>query len=285
MHLACLSGLLSPLFWLLLAASSMVCAESQGQAPARLQLATASVAPWGLVGEQGEPAGLLVQFQRELAARAGLAVQNKLAPYPRVIHDLASGKVDLAVMFVSPQAQQVGRSLGQVVDMSVVALVPAAAPDYGALEDFKGLRVGYVRGSKYGPAFDNNPDFERVGVLSASQGLLMLSKGRLDALVATEQALAYGLIQESVGEGAYKVVFQVAKARADLYVNRLRMLDGWVPSLRRALADMRADGSLRRVFYDHTLWPASGVCLANNHCLAAPAPAGTGDKTHQAIVK
>ncbi|MBB3168855.1 polar amino acid transport system substrate-binding protein [Simiduia aestuariiviva] len=246
--------------------------------PEPLQAGTADVPPWGLIGDSGEPQGLLVEFQALLAERAGLPVTSKLLPYPRVIRDLAMGNADMGVMFVSPSAEEVGFSLGEVVTIGVVALVPASAGEFTGLDDFAGLRVGFVRGSKYGAQFDNNPRFERIGVHSADQGLQMLSMGRLDVMVATEQALAFGLYRKQLESSLFKVALSVGVTRADLYVNHEKLTAPWVPQVRNALTALRADGSLHRLFYQHDMWPRSKACFERGRCLATQAPVKTQEK-------
>ncbi|AFV00956.1 substrate-binding periplasmic protein [Simiduia agarivorans] len=233
---------------------------------------TPLVEPWGFIDAAGAPQGLLVRFQRELFQRAGLRYEQRMRPYPRVIHDLSIGRGDFGVMFSSPQADAVGRSLGAVVTMRVLLVSRVQPETIQGLNDLAGLRVGYVRGSKYGPLFDNNPTFERIPVNSAEQGLRMLMTHRLDAMASTEQALIYASVITGIPTGHLQVAFELGKARADFYVSHSNTQVQWHQSLQQTLAAMAQDGSLRRLFYQHDLWPQAQYCFAGGRCLRADDP-------------
>lgn len=242
---------------------------AEQQASALPLVVTPLVEPWGFIGADGEPTGLLVNFQRELFHRAGLPYEQRMRPYPRVIHDISIGKGDFGVMFNSPQADAVGRSLGAVVTMRILVVSRVQSDAMQSLDDLAGLRVGYVRGSKYGPMFDNNPAFEHIPVNSAEQGLRMLMTHRLDAMASTEQSLIYASVITGIPTGHLQVALELGKARADFYVSHSNKQSQWQGALQSALAGMARDGSLRRLFYQHDLWPQAQYCFAGGRCLSA----------------
>lgn len=252
--------------------------HAQEQAPSLPLIVTPLVEPWGFIDADGKPKGLLVNFQRELFRRAGLPFEQRMRPYPRVIHDLSTGKGDFGVMFNSPQANAVGRSLGAVVNMRILVVSRVKSEPMTRLEDLAGLRVGFVRGSKYGHAFDDNPAFERIPVNSAEQGLRMLMTQRLDAMASTEQALIYASVITGIPTGQLQVAVELGRAQADFYVSLSNQKREWQDALQQTLKIMNQDGSLRRLFYQHDLWHQAQYCFAGGRCLRAdePAPRSTG---------
>lgn len=240
-----------------------------------------AVSPWGFFNAENLPAGLLIDFQAELLKRAQVNFDAELRPYPRVVHDLASGSADLGVMFKSELAEQAGVSLGHVVTMRIILIAQAGSQKkIHVLEDLIGLRVGFIRGSKYGRAFDEHPLIERIPVTNVDQGLRMLVTDRLDALVATEQALLYGMYTSGIPTDEFTVHLSLGAARADLYLSRYSKNAPWVDAVRQALKTMNEDGSSQKLFYDHNLWPRHAYCFSGGGCLEAGEPPAISDAVH-----
>lgn len=233
------------------------------------RVVTSDVEPWGFLDDQGEMQGMLVDFQRSLFERAGLTYKNHLQPYPRVIHAVASGNADVAVMFKSPMADEVATSLGQVLSVPVVIVVLADNPHtFERLEDFAGMVVGQVRGSKYGPAFDNNSAFKRVSIPHVDQALRMLKAGRIDAMASTKQSLLFAMHATGFAGDQLRIALPLFDVSADLYVSHKAANAPWVAPLRDALAAMRADGTLTPSFYQSPFWPYFELCFAGQQCIA-----------------
>ncbi|MDN3640321.1 transporter substrate-binding domain-containing protein [Simiduia curdlanivorans] len=248
-------------------------AELSGEPKPLPAIVVPIVAPWGFYDADDRQSGLLVNFQNELFKRAKLAVNAELRPYPRVVHDLASGSADMGVMFVSPLAEQSGVSLGHVVTMRVILIAPANRNNpIAKLEDLDGERVGFIRGSKYGRRFDEYPGFEHIAINNVEQGLRMLVTDRLDALVATEQALLYAMFITGIPASQFAAHLTLGNARADLYLSRHSEGQAWVASVRDALKSMNLDGSSTAIFYQHDLWPRQAYCFAGGRCLEAVQP-------------
>ena len=237
-----------------------------------------AVSPWGFVNVENLPSGLLIDFQRELFQRAKVKFEAELRPYPRVLHDLASGGADLGVMFKSELAEQSGVSLGHVVTMRIILITPAQSQKkIEKLDDLGGLRVGFIRGSKYGREFDEHPLIEHTSVTNVEQGLRMLVTDRIDALVATEQALLYGMYISGIPSDEFAVRLNLGATQADLYLSRYSQDEPWVDAVREALKTMNEDGSSQRVFYDHKLWSRQAYCFSGGLCLDADEPPTAGD--------
>ncbi|UTA48398.1 transporter substrate-binding domain-containing protein [Simiduia sp. 21SJ11W-1] len=238
-------------------------------APKIPQVVTSDVKPWGFADQQGKHQGMLVDFQRTLFARAGIEYKNNLQPYPRVIHAISTGYADVAVMFSSPMANEAAVSLGHVLTVPIVIVVMANnTQDFKSLDDFNGMVVGHVRGSKYGEAFDNNPNFERVSIPHVDQALRMLKAGRIDAMAATKQSLLYAMHETGFAGESLRIALPLFEVHADLYVSRGAAQEPWVQPLKATLDAMRADGSLTPSFYQSPHWPYFELCFHGNQCIA-----------------
>lgn len=240
-----------------------------GLAPnAMPRVVTSNVEPWGFLDENGQMQGMLVDFQRSLFERARIQYQNHMQPYPRVIHAIASGNADVAVMFKSPMADEVAISLGRVLSVPVVIVVLAENPhQFRQLDDFEGMVVGQVRGSKYGPAFDNNARFKRVSIPHVDQALRMLKAGRIDAMASTKQSLLFAMHATGFAGDQLRIALPLFDVSADLYVSKNAVNAAWVEPLRETLEAMRADGTLTPSFYQSPYWPYFELCFAGQQCI------------------
>lgn len=238
--------------------------RADAQAP---RLVTSTVTPWGIDLPGQAPRGMLVDLQRELLRQAGLPFRNTMKPYPRVIADIESGEADLAIMFVSPEAERIGISLGQVATERVVIAVRANAPAVQSLDDLSGRLVGQVRGSRYGAAFDEHPGIIRVPVTEVEQGLLMLLAGRIDAMASTEHSLLYALYNAGMDAADIRIALPLFTVRADLYLSRQVPPPPWRAPLEQTLKTMRDNHSLSAALYSQPYWPYTTFCFAGNHCL------------------
>ncbi|WP_026971094.1 substrate-binding periplasmic protein [Aliagarivorans marinus] len=209
---------------------------------------TSSVKPWGYTDERGQAQGLLVDFSERVSELAGYELVNSIRPYPRVIRDLTAGSVDFAVMFASPGAEQIGIDLGKILDLQVVAVALKGALPIQAPDELRGKRVGVIRGSRYGPAIDDNPHISRKTFISTAQGLEMLKLGRIDVMVATDYAIFHSLDELGWDGSEIMPVYVLSRPSAHLYWSRQSPQQQQADALAKALRQMRSSGELTELF-------------------------------------
>lgn len=221
----------------------------QAASPGVVRFATSTVKPWGYLDSESREQGLLVSFARELSAEAGVPYRNYLQPYPRVIHSLKSGFVDFAVLFDSPLARQAGIRVGSVVMTEVMVVGAGKQEPLNSIENLAGLRVGYIRGSKYGAAFDNAAHFERVPINAMHQGVAMVIQGRLDAMASADQTLYHALTAMAVKPGQISRLLTLSQTSGGLYMSRTSSHRDLLPVYKEALGRMENSGALASIFY------------------------------------
>lgn len=155
-----------------------------------LRIATIDGPPWGFVGADGKPTGMMFDIGNRIAQEAGLAYTNQLIPYARIAPDMARAKTDLVLRFSSEEMVAVATPLVSVVTMPVIAIGPAGR-QFKTLEDLRGLTVGVVRKSRYTDAFDNDPLIRKYEADNYLQIVRMLKIKRLDAGVGASAGLLY----------------------------------------------------------------------------------------------
>lgn len=215
---------------------------------------TSSVEPWGYFTDRHQPKGLLVTFNQLLQQQMqryspeSLRFINFLRPYPRVIHDIKTGKADFAVLFRSPESLNYGDPVGEVSRFDILVTGLNSAEPIKDLSDLEGKPIGYVRGSKYGPAFDGNTRLTKLSLNSMEKGVEMLKKGRLHALVCLDQTLAYALAQKNIPAGATKTLMVLGSAQTDLYISKRSQHKSLQPLAAKALQELHQSGAIKAIF-------------------------------------
>jgi polar amino acid transport system substrate-binding protein len=206
--------------------------------------------PWGIEKADGNHQGMLVKFAQEFSDELQQPITNRLRPYPRVLLDINRGNADLAVLFKSPNSEEIGISLGQVVEVSIIAVGKKQHNAISSLDQLEGERIAYVRGSKYGPAFDNHTALDKVPVKNMNQGLRMLMRDHVDVVISTDQSIFYGIDTLGIDPEKLKRVYLLATAKADLYLSKKSTHQHRVKEFRAVVKRLHEKGVLNRIFYD-----------------------------------
>jgi len=220
----------------------------------RPKFATSTIKPWGFMGDNGQEEGVLVQFERELGLETGIAYENYLQPYPRVLHSLTSGFVDFAVIFDDHQASELAVRIGDVVITEIIVVARRGEAVRHSIEDLAGMQIGYIRGSKYGPQFDSAEHFTRVPINKMRQGLAMLLNGRIEAMASTDQSLYWSMDEMGVDASRLTKVISIGETTGGLYMSKKSQRRDLLPIYRKALQRMEAKGTMARIFYHQDTW-------------------------------
>jgi len=219
-----------------------------------LVFSSSSVEPWGYFNDSKLPAGLLVELNKALQeqlqtqVKTHLLFKNHIRPYPRVINDIKTGRADFAVLFYTAESLSYGDTLGEISKFDIQVTGRKNAPEITQLNDLIGKKIGYVRGSKYGPMFDNNEKLSKVSLSSMEKGVDMLLKGRLDALICLDQTLYHSLRVRSVAPSATKTLLVLGSARADLFISKRSDMHSYSPLVKEALVQLHKKGTIKAIF-------------------------------------
>lgn len=222
--------------------------DEPGAEDPRLIFATADVWPWGFPGPDGKPAGTLVRFTDRLAAIADLPLSNELRPHRRAIVELAAGSADFAVLFESPENNRIGIPVETLLTLRVIMAGRPGEDTPLSIDAMSGKEVAYIRGSYYGEAFAGNEDIIKVPVAGLDQALEMLKLGRVDAVVASDQALYRTLKARNIPRNELRTDVVIAEQRAHLYMSRKARFPELQEPVRQAMAQMRETGELDAIF-------------------------------------
>jgi polar amino acid transport system substrate-binding protein len=142
--------------------------------------------------------GISTRIITSAFAKTGLTPQFKVLPYARVLHDLASGKIDGGYN-VTLQASTKDRYIfGEVPLVSVASywfFLPGTHPEIKSIADIpSSFRVGVIRDYEYGDIYENHRHrFSEVRLSQQSQIIRLLKQGRIDAAVMFDHEAASAL--------------------------------------------------------------------------------------------
>jgi len=159
-----------------------LCHYSAGAQPSKvLQVRTIAIAPYGIETE-GELSGIYYDLANALLTKAKLESEHHIFPYGRIMHELKIGKTDLTIMFKYKELADFVDYIYPLPTLKNV-VIGRKGSDYHSVKQLETLSIAYLRGAKFSDDIDNNPKILKQTVSDFHQGLLMLEKGRVDAII------------------------------------------------------------------------------------------------------
>jgi len=146
-----------------------------------LQVRTIAIAPYG-VESKGEFSGIYYELANVLLVKAKLESEHHIFPYGRIMHELKIGKTDLTIMFKYKELADYVDYIYPLPTLKNV-VIGRKGTDYHSVKQLETLSIAYLRGAKFSDDIDNNPKIIKQTVSDFHQGLLMLEKGRVDAII------------------------------------------------------------------------------------------------------
>lgn len=221
-------------------------------AESQIRVAIPQVDPWGYYNEHEEPEGILVELMEALDETRELEVNYYLRPLTRALRELERGEVVYSIVFQSPRVEQVATPVGELVSLRFLALGPEqeVPEDYpGSLDDLAGRPVGFIRGTYYGASFHEHPGIVRVPVHDMRQGLELVKKRRLDAMVGSEMAIAgaYETMPEEE-RPALNILFELETAKGMFYRSKKAPQTAADADIKAALKHLRRSGRMGEIF-------------------------------------
>ena len=130
--------------------------------------------------------GISTDLIKAAFAKSGLAPTFQVLPYARVLHDLASGKIDGGYNVTLQTTTKNKYIFGQVPLVAVESywfFIPGTHLTIKSIDDIPDhFRVGIIRDYEYGDGYENHRHrFKEIKVSQQSQIFRMLMQGRIDA--------------------------------------------------------------------------------------------------------
>lgn len=138
------------------------------------------------------PAGPLVDLLREIEKTSGNDFDIIVRPFRRVLAAVEHGSVDIGIFLRSNRRDAIAYPTLQIAKSDVLAVALRDRP-LEKPEHFKNMTIGHLRGGVGLPGPYAEQNIEMLDLDSHTQGLKMLSAGRLDAVIIPDFRLRYAL--------------------------------------------------------------------------------------------
>lgn len=231
-----------PIFIMLLSISP--CSLS-AQTANVLQMRTIAVAPYG-IDTNGELSGIYYDLANSLLAKAGIESEHHIFPYGRIMHDLKLGKTDLTIMFKYKELADYVDYIFPLPTLKNVVIGRKGA-DYHSVEQLEKLSIAYLRGAKFSDDIDNNPKIIKQTVSDFHQGLLMLQKGRVDAIIGPMAPIISAAKQLGLSKAFFGKPLVVSERTPWLQLSKKSHHKVSAKQLKTLFSQMMAQGELKTI--------------------------------------
>jgi ABC-type amino acid transport substrate-binding protein len=169
-----------------------------------LRIVTIESAPFGFVGDDGKPTGMMYEIGNLIATEAGFTYTNQITPYARTALVVAAGQADFVLRYGSAELAAGAIPVVGVLSLPTI-VVGKPSSRFRSLADLRGKTVGTPRGGFFDEAFQADTEILKYPVADYSQMLKMMVRDRLDAAMGSSIGLYYnayllGITKEQLGE-------------------------------------------------------------------------------------
>ena len=146
-----------------------------------VQIRTIAVTPYGIENNL-KRSGIYYDLANLLIKNSELSSQHRIYPYARIMSELKSGKTDLTIMFKYKELQDHVIYITPLPSLKNVVL-GLKGNRFKSTRDLEGKTIAYLRGAKFSKEIDNNVKIKKYQTKNFSQGIKMLARGRVDAII------------------------------------------------------------------------------------------------------
>ncbi len=216
-----------------------------------LKIVTINGHPWGFVGSDGKPTGIMYEIGNRIAEEAGFGYTNALVPYPRTAVEIERGSADFVLRFGNDHMARAAFPVAAVVDMPIILIGPAGTR-FHHLNDVHGKTVGVVRTSKYVEQFDIETAIQKYAVKDYVVMTRMLALRRLDAGVGSSVGLFYGAYTAGVKPEELGIPLVLGSNEFILFFSKKTAKPEAIAKLKKAVGKLVASGEITQIIDSYT---------------------------------
>jgi ABC-type amino acid transport substrate-binding protein len=213
---------------------------------ASLRIETINGPPWGFVGSDGQPTGMMYEIGSRIAQEAGFSYSNTLVPYARTAFDIENGSADFILRFGNEQMARGAIPVATIVTMPVILIGPKGT-HYKSLKELHGKTVGVVRSSSYVAQFDSDSAIKKYAVNDYVMMATMLSMHRLDGGVGASAGLYYGAYMAGVPREQLGEPLVLGHNDFVLFFSRKTANPETIKALKAAVDKLTASGEIHKI--------------------------------------
>ncbi len=199
--------------------------------------------------------GIDVKIVQMLADELGIdQVEFVECPFARCLKKLETGMADMMTgLFKSEQrAQYISFAEPSYLrDPPKVFYLRKSQPDIKSYQDLYPLTVGVVRDTVYFPQFDQDLDITKIPLVTDTQLINMLLKGRIDTFVGTESTFDYLLSRQQKMDQLKKASYRFASPRHSYFgISKKSWLNDEMATVNQTVSRLLAQNAFVKVVDD-----------------------------------
>lgn len=211
-----------------------------------LRIVTIESAPFGFVGKDGKPTGMMYEIGNLIATEAGFTYTNQITPYARSAHMVARGDADFVLRYRSTELAEGAIPVAGVLSLPTI-VVGKPALKCRSLADLRGKVVGTPRGGRFDDAFDAESEIQKYQVSDYSQMLKMLMNDRIDAALGSSIGLFYNAYLLGIKKEQFGKPLVLSTQTFELHFSKKTADDETIAALRAAVARLKSRNEVRKV--------------------------------------
>jgi len=211
-----------------------------------LKIGTIAVAPFGMVGDDGKPTGMMYDIANKIAETAGLKYTNTLVPYARSVVSLGEGLVDVVLRFNNAELPGVSTPLGSVATMPTIILSKKAQP-FATLQALRGKTVGVLKGGVFDDRFSKDEAILKQEVPDYDQMIRMLMAGRFDAAIGSNVGLYYVANKQGIAQDQLGTPLVLTTQDFLVHFSKKNKDERVKEALKAAIESLRKDGTFEKI--------------------------------------
>lgn len=215
-----------------------------------VQIRTIAVAPYGIENNLTR-SGIYYDLANLLIKDSELNSHHRIYPYARIISELKTGKTDLTIMFKYKELKDYVVYIAPLPALANV-VIGLKGNRFKSISDLEGKTLGYLRGAKFSDEIDTNIKIKKYRTNDFSQGIKMLARGRIDAIIGPMEPIisaAYSIGMVNI----FDEPLYVSERTPWLQISRKSKLQMSVNQIRAAFNNILTRGELKKLQHKYRI--------------------------------
>ncbi|WP_419799187.1 MAG: substrate-binding periplasmic protein [Terasakiella sp.] len=214
-----------------------------------LRIATLPLPPWGYRTNDHISKGICYEWANAIAKRMERKSENRIVPMARLFKSLEYGKADFSIVLRTPYSEKITVPVVNVgIDFRTVVW-PRKGIKINSYKDLQNLSLSVARGLKVGGKFEQQENLNIVPSMDYAHSMLLFKAGRVDAVVGTEQSLAYNAVRTGLSTSSdFDTPFELDRLQGWVQASNQYAQREGVDELKKAAQSLIDDGTFRQIY-------------------------------------
>jgi len=215
-----------------------------------VQIRTIAVAPYG-IENNSKRSGIYYDLANLLITESELNSKHLIYPYARIISELKNGKTDLTIMFKYNELKDYVIYIAPLPSLHNI-VIGLKGNRFETISDLEGKTIAYLRGARFSEAVDANNKIKKHRTNDFRQGIKMLARGRVDAIIGPMEPILSAA--DSMGMGnIFSEPLDVSKRTPWLQISKKSKLRLNIHKIRVIFKNILSRGELRKLKHKYRI--------------------------------